>query len=419
VRKLYVQVYLTLVASLLLFALLAGVLWRHSGDKHVYREAAAMASEVVESVLPQAREPQAVQEAALRSWAQRMRARMTLYAADGTRIASAGEPLPMPEAESERPAKGRGWAVKLPDGRWLVAARERERRPTPVLGFVAALLVLALAVAVGAYPVVRRMTRRLERLQDGVEALGAGNLAARVKVEGRDEVARLAAQFNRSAAEIERLVGAHRTLLANASHELRSPLARIRMALEMPDADGGRRAELERDIAELDGLIDEILLASRLEAVREPDKVEEVDLLALAAEEGSKTEATVDGEPVLVRGEARLLRRMLRNLLENARRHAPGDPAALRVSRISGGAQVEVADRGPGVPEAERERIFEPFHRPAGARESAGGYGLGLSLVRQIARRHGGDARCEAREGGGSRFIVEIRDPARQHPPRR
>lgn len=406
-RKLYLQVYLTLLASLLLFALLAGALWRYTGDRHVYREAAAMAGEVVESVLPQPDEPQAVQEAALRSWAKRMRARMTLYDANGARIASAGEPLPMPAADSDRPGRGRGWSVKLSDGRWLVAARDRERRRTPVLGFAAALLLLALAVAVGAYPVVRRATRRLERLQEGVEALGAGNLAARVKVEGRDEVAGLAAQFNRSAAEIERLVGAHRTLLANASHELRSPLARIRMALEIPD-DGRRRAGLERDIAELDGLIDEILLASRLEAVREPERVEEVDLLALAAEEASRTDAVVDGDAVTMRGEPRLLRRLLRNLLENARRHAPDSPAEVHVRRAATGAEIEVADRGPGVPEAERERIFEPFYRPAGAREGGGGYGLGLSLVRQIARRHGGDARCVSREGGGSRFIVRL-----------
>ena len=409
-KRLYVQVYLTLVASLLLFTLLAGALWRYSGDRHVYREAAAIASEVVESVLPQPREPQEVQEAALKRWADRVRARMTLYAADGTRIAAVGEPLPLPEADAARLGKGRGWAVKLSDGRWLVAARERdrERRGPPVLGFILALLGLALAVAVGAYPVIRRVTRRLERLQDGVEALGAGKLGARVKVEGRDEVAQLAAQFNRSAAEIERLVGAHRTLLANASHELRSPLARIRMALEMPDPDGTRRADLARDIAELDGLIDEILLASRLDAVSEPETREEVDLLALAAEEASRTDAIVEGEPALVRGEARLLRRMLRNLLENARRHAPGSPAEVRVSRTTGGVQVEVADCGPGVPEAERERIFEPFYRPAGARENSGGYGLGLSLVRQIARRHGGDASCISREEGGSRFIVRL-----------
>src|SRR6266571_2139676 len=92
---------------------------------------------------------------------------------------------------------------------------------------------IALAVAIGAYPVVRGLTRRLERLQTGVETLGAGNLSARVKVEGRDEVAQLAESFNQAAGRIEELVGAHRLLLANASHELRTPLSRIRLGIEL------------------------------------------------------------------------------------------------------------------------------------------------------------------------------------------
>jgi signal transduction histidine kinase len=286
----------------------------------------------------------------------------------------------------------------------------RERSPPLVpLGLVLTLGLLAIGVAVGAYPVVRRATRRLERLQASVEALGAGDLAARVTVEGRDEVATLASSFNRSAERIERLVSAHKTLLANASHELRSPLARIRMAVEMlkTDAKPELRTELERDIAELDVLVDEILLASRLDAGPAPDAREDVDFLALAAEECARVDAALDGEPVTVRGEPRLLRRLIRNLLENARRYGAGSPIEVRVGRSAhGGAELRVCDRGPGVPEAERERIFEPFYRPAGAREREGGVGLGLALVRQIARRHGGDATCLARDGGGSCFAV-------------
>jgi signal transduction histidine kinase len=261
---------------------------------------------------------------------------------------------------------------------------------------------------VGAYPVVRRTTRRLERLQTSVEALGAGDLAARVKVEGRDEVAALASSFNRSAERIERLVGAHKSLLANASHELRSPLARIRMAVEMlkPDARPELRAELERDIAELDALVDEILLASRLDAGPALDAREPVDLLALAAEECARLDAVLDGEPVTVPGDPRLLRRLIRNLLENARRYGAGSAIEVGVRRVGDRAELGVCDRGPGVPEPERERIFEPFYRPAGAREREGGVGLGLALVRQIARRHGGEASCRARDGGGSCFTV-------------
>jgi signal transduction histidine kinase len=169
------------------------------------------------------------------------------------------------------------------------------------------------------------------------------------------------------------------------------------------------RAELERDIAELDALVDEILLASRLDSVAALEAREEVDLLALAAEECARVDATLDGEPVTVPGDPRLLRRVIRNLLENARRYGNGTPVEVAVAKRSGGgAVVRVRDRGPGVPEAERERIFEPFYRLAGAAERAGGVGLGLALVRQIARKHGGEAKCVPREGGGSSFEVEL-----------
>src|SRR5437867_583890 len=133
----------------------------------------------------------------------------------------------------------------------------------------------------------RGLTRRLERLQAGVETLGSGNLTARVAVQGRDEVARLAESFNRAAGRIEDLVGAHRMLLANASHELRTPLSRIRLALDLFERSGEAKykADLERDINELEGLIEEILLASRLDAMPALQTTEDIDLLALAAEE--------------------------------------------------------------------------------------------------------------------------------------
>ena len=109
-------------------------------------------------------------------------------------------------------------------------------------------------------------------------------------------------------------------------------------------------------------------------------------------------------------GELRLLRRMLRNLLENARRYHPagGDPVLLRVQALGSQLLIEVQDRGPGVPEAARERIFEPFYRVDGHSEQAGNVGLGLSLVRQIARRHGGEAMHQPRPGGGSVFVVNL-----------
>jgi signal transduction histidine kinase len=284
----------------------------------------------------------------------------------------------------------------------------------------AALLgLLLVAVAAGAYPVVRRLTRRLEALKQGVEAFGAGRLGQRVDASGGDEVAAVAGTFNRAAERIESLVRSHQSLLANASHELRSPLARLKMAVALyGDAGeaqrGSLRREIDANVAELDALVEEVLLASRLDAAATMERDEPVELLGLAAEEAARVGAQAAGDAVTVQGSERLLRRALRNLLENARRYG-GDAVEVEVRRGSdGGAEVKVCDRGPGVPEAYRERIFEAFFRLPGHAEREGGVGLGLSLVRQIAQHHAGSVRCEPRAGGGSCFALSLpADPAR------
>jgi signal transduction histidine kinase len=131
-----------------------------------------------------------------------------------------------------------------------------------------------------------------------------------------------------------------------------------------------------------------------------------VDLLGVAVEEAARVGAEAEGQPLVLRGSERLLRRALRNLLENARRYGQVEVSVAVVREPDGRAGWRVCDRGPGVPEAFRERIFEPFFRLPGHAEREGGVGLGLSLVRQIAERHGGQVRCEPREGGGTCFSV-------------
>ena len=292
-------------------------------------------------------------------------------------------------------------------------------RPLLNVGFGWMLALVGLAVALGSYPIIRRLTMRLEALQSGVERWGTGDLSTRLNADGNDEVAFLAERFNQAAQRIETLMNSHKSLLANASHELRSPLARIRMSLELMggDATSPQRAEISRSITELDQLIGEILLASRLDAKQsDAEPFEQLDLTGLAAEEcaraGAELGMSTTGQSLLVQGSPRLLRRLFRNLLENANRYGGQGGVSLALTRKTEGlrqfAVISVQDRGPGVPLADRERIFEPFYRLLGASERHGGVGLGLALVKSISERHGGTARCEARPGGGASFVVEL-----------
>jgi len=445
-KALYVRIYLTLVLVLAAFAFGSAWLFQHqieqergSADAAANERLTAIAL-LIHRALPAASAPREDQAASLREWGQRLRMAIALEDGQGKRVAASEAFL-----RREDEPGSRRLSVDLEDGRSLVimrqfrppgaaggapgnnAQRPPQRRDEGFnlgmlnhrLGGEALALLLVLlffGVAVGAYPVVRRLTRRLEGLQRGVERFGEGNLSHRVDDEGKDEVARLAASFNRAAGQIETLLRSHQSLLANASHELRSPLARLKMAFSMfeessPAQRERLRREIETNIGELDALVEEVLLASRLESgTSEPHK-DPVDLLAVAAEEAAQLGAELDVgngmSGLRVLGEERLLRRALRNLLENARRYGGGE-VQVQLQRGLRDAQLRVCDRGPGVPPEMRERIFEPFFRMPGHAEQAGGVGLGLSLVKQIAQRHHGSVRCEAREGGGSCFVLSL-----------
>ena len=444
-RSLYLRIWLTVVVALALFAAVSGwLLQRHVEAERVRVESSVQSraeawADLIQRSLPPAEAPVQDQAAALQDWSQRLRLPMALDDAAGQRIGTT-------ESYQRRETDGasgprRGMQVPLADGRTLWIARPgllrrsppgsppgENLRPTadgmrpPMAGLpwlpegkgvVILLAMLFLAVAAGAYPVVRGLTRRLEHLKQGVEAFGAGALHQRVDDRGRDEVAAVAASFNQAAGRIEALLRSNQSLLANASHELRSPLARLKMAVSMIEDAGpaqreSLRVEVHKNIAELDALVEEVLLASRLDATRDPLQADPVDLLPMAAEEAARVQAEAAGDAAVVRGDERLLRRAVRNLLENARRYG-GDEVLVEVATLAGGgAAVSVSDRGPGVPEAYRERIFEAFFRLPGHAERAGGVGLGLALVRQIAQRHGGSVRCEPRAGGGSRFTLTL-----------
>src|SRR5882724_7140500 len=317
-RRLYLQVYLTIVASLVLVVLTAGLTWHLMAGVPPFGQPFEIARDVIAELVPPAHAPPQVQQQVIDRLSTNLDADLALFGRNKEPLAAAGRPLPVPGRRGGwlRTAAGAAVSIPLPDGRWLVVRMLPRHRPSGLV-FAAFLGGIALAVALGAWPIVRRLTGRLERLQQGVELLGAGDLAARVKVEGRDEVARLARSFNQAATRIENLVGAHKMLLANASHELRTPLTRIRLGLELTEAQPERKAELARDIAELDQLVDEILLVSRLDATDQLDTREDIDLAALAAEECSRYEdCRLEAAPATVRGDPTLLRRMIRNLVE-------------------------------------------------------------------------------------------------------
>ncbi|MEJ2795059.1 HAMP domain-containing sensor histidine kinase [Iodobacter sp. LRB] len=400
-HKLYWQIYFTVVGSLVLFALLAGLLYQWHDDQPPRRLIHGTAN-LLAAALPPADRPVSEQAAAFTLLTQEFDIPISLYAAGGQIIASVGEPLDLVQG------KPRIFQLRLPDQRLILVGRPPHREKSP--GLLAGFAMLALAIAIAAIPLTRKLTRRLEALANQLDALGEGDFSVRLPVHGKDEVSRLSMRFNRAAGQIAELLSAHKNLLAHASHELRSPLARLQMAATLlgDHAPAHLQKELSQNISELNELVEEILLMSRLDARPESLQTQRIDLLELCQIEAAPYQASVKGAETEIEADPRLLKRLIRNLLENARRYGAA-PFSIRIDSGADGVLLYICDQGPGIAAAAQPHIFEPFYRTPGTPEGKGGHGLGLALVKRIAEHHGGDVEYQTPAEGGSCFKVSLK----------
>ena len=298
------------------------------------------------------------------------------------------------------------------DEYWVMLPRERVERQAALrwLGWGAFVLVAALA---GAWLIVFRLRRPLRALVGAAADVGRGRVPAPLEESGPQEIQTVSRAFNQMTRDLARLEDDRALILAGVSHDLRTPLARLRLGLEMADADAPLKGGMAADIDEMDRIIGQFLDFARA-AGGEP--AAPTDLAALARDIAARycdaghalTEEIVAVPEVTVRPMA--IRRLVTNLVDNAIRHGDGD-IRLRVAPASRAAVIEVLDRGPGIPADEVERLKQPFTRLETARSGKGGSGLGLAIVDRIARMHGGSFDLLPREGGG--LVARVTFPLR------
>jgi two-component system OmpR family sensor kinase len=279
-------------------------------------------------------------------------------------------------------------------------------------------VIVALALLIPIALWSRAHWQGLQALSRVADEFGAGNLSARAGVKPGASIYPLAERINHMAGRIEGLVESQTSLLHSVSHELRTPIARLEFALELlrtaaPDgALTPRIAAMGGDLAELNALVGELLSLTRIgsEQAKQPAPF----ALAPALRECGElldhaVEIDVDAAPDSVTGDRRLLMRAVGNVLRNARKYARN--RIILSARRTGPATLEIVveDDGPGIPQAERERIFEPFYRLDRSRDRAtGGFGLGLSIARKAVELHGGTIRAEGSALGGARFVITL-----------
>ena len=300
----------------------------------------------------------------------------------------------------------------------LTAPRPAQRSLSIAVG-VACLVLLS-----GSLMFAHSIVRPLRRLQLTAQAFGAGELTARTGLAGSDEVSATAVVFDDMAARVERLVRAHRELMANVAHELRTPMARMRMALDLAHEGDDELArsilvEIDRDLVDLQQLVDDVLTSSRLELSQLALHRDPIDIAALVDDVAVRARSWRDGREVIldlatelpgVLGDARLLGRAIENLVANARAYSsPETPIELRGRSRDGVVVLEVVDHGIGIRAQDLAHVFDEFFRGDRSRSRAtGGAGLGLALVKKIVEAHGGTIAIESTAGAGTTARIEL-----------
>ena len=305
------------------------------------------------------------------------------------------------------------------DDYWVMLPRERVERVFPAewLGWASAALLLALA---GAYLVMLFVARPLKALADAARQIGRGRPPPVLDERGPEEIRTVIHAFNQMSGDLARLDADRALILAGISHDLRTPLARLRLMAEMSGIDEATRAGMTGDIEEMDRTIGQFLDFAR-DTAGEPPELTDLDALVAAVAEqlqchGARLTVELAGLPPLsLRPLA--LRRLIGNLVTNALRYGgEAAPVEIRTRREESAVVIEVADRGPGIPATEAERLKQPFTRLEAARTGATSAGLGLAIVDRVARDHGGRFDLLPRPGGG--LLARVSLPLRRGPRR-
>jgi signal transduction histidine kinase len=281
------------------------------------------------------------------------------------------------------------------------------------------LLVFISLVLAGALLAMRHIMRPLRWLQHGVERVGAGDLDSRVPTRGANELHSLARAFNDMTGRLKTLIQTKDRLLVDVSHELRSPITRMRLAATfLPDGDAKR--SIVEDLREMETMVTAILDAARTQNAQFQMKKETTDLVRIIGELVDTMAVTPPGivfdppeQPILLTVDPRQMRTAIKNVIENGQKYAAAqsEPVAVSVRKDSGQVTITVSDRGIGIPEEERERIFEPFYRVDKSRtRETGGFGLGLSICKNIVKAHGGRIQIDSppTEGTTVRIVLPV-----------